>query len=69
MCDISFLRRQKMFMQKQPSKRLFKKAPIRNIAEFTSKHMRESFFFDKVKLYRSAASSKARLVQVFFCEF
>ena len=57
----SFLKRRNVFMQKQPSKGFFKKDLIRNFAEFTSKHVLESLFFDKVKLYRSAAAFKRRL--------
>ena len=48
-------------MQKQPSKGFFKKGRIRNFAEFTSKHVLQPLFSDKVKLYRSAASFKKRL--------
>ena len=48
-------------MQKQPTKWFFKKGLIRNFAEFTSKHVPESLFFDKAKLCRSAASFKTRL--------
>ena len=44
----SFLRRQKVFMEKQPSKGFFKKGPIRNFAEFTSKHVLESLFLMKL---------------------
>ena len=42
-----FLKRRKVFMQKQPSKGFFKKDLIRNFAEFTSKHVLESLFFIK----------------------
>ena len=57
-----------MFMQKEPSNGFFKKALIRNFVEFTSKDVPESLSFDKVKIYRFAASFKARLVKVFSCE-
>ena len=35
-------------MQKQPSKRFFKKGRIRNFAELTSKHVLESLFLIKL---------------------
>ena len=44
----SFLKRCKVFMQKQPSKGFFKKGLIRNFAEFTSKHVLESLFLIKL---------------------
>ena len=44
----SFLKRRKVFMQKQPSKGFFKKGRIRNFAEFTSKHVLESLFLIKL---------------------
>ena len=44
MYDI-FLKRRKVFMQMQPSKGFFKKCRIRNLAEFTSRHVLESLFF------------------------
>ena len=44
----SFLKRRKVFMQKQPSKGFFKKGLIRNFAEFTSKHVLESLFLIKL---------------------
>ena len=40
-------------MQKQSSKRLFKKSIINNFVEFTRKHLCRNLFFDKVKLYWS----------------
>ena len=44
----SFLKRRKVFMQKQPSKDFFEKDLIRNFAEFTSKHVLESLFLMKL---------------------
>ena len=60
MCDIVF-EKAKGVVQKQPSKGFFKIGLIRNFAEFTSKHVPKSLFFDKVELCRSAASFKTRL--------
>ena len=48
-------------MQKQSFKGFFKKRILRNFAKFTGKHVLESLFFDKGKLFRSAAPLKARL--------
>ena len=42
----SFLKRRKVFMQKQPSKGFFKK--VRNFAEFTNKPVLESLFLIKL---------------------
>ena len=44
----SFLKRRKVFMQKQLSKGFFKKGLVRNFAEFTSKHVLESLFLIKL---------------------
>ena len=60
----SFLKRQKVFMQKQLPKGFFEKGVMKNFAELTRKHVPESLFFlffDEVKLCRSAASLKAKL--------
>ena len=44
----SFLKRWKVFMQKQRSRGFFKKGVITNFAEFTNKHVLESLFLIKL---------------------
>ena len=44
----SFLKRLKVFMQKQRSRGFFKKGVITNFAEFTNKHVLESLFLIKL---------------------
>ena len=61
MYDIIFEKTEGVYAEGVFFKGFFKKGLIRNFAEFTSKHVLESLFFDKVKLYRSAASFKRRL--------
>ena len=59
--DIIFEKTKGVYAEGVFFKGFFKKGLIRNFAEFTSKHVLESLFFDKVKLYRSAAAFKRRL--------
>ena len=43
MCMTLFLKRQKVFMQRQPPEGFFKK-DMKNFAEFTRKHISETLF-------------------------
>ena len=58
MCAIVFEEAKKspshkrVFMQKQPSERFFKKGAMRNFVKFTRKQLCRNLFFDKVKLCR-----------------
>ena len=66
MCDIIFEKTEGVYAEAT----VLKKSAMRNLVEFTRKHVSESlFFFDKVKLCRSAASLKTRLHRYFLVNF
>ena len=50
-----------IFFQKQPPEVFCRKDVLRNFAKFTGKHLRQSFFFNKIAGLRLATLLKKRL--------